>query len=249
MNARPTQKVFYSLDRATSTQDMLREYVQSKRPEAITIIKAEHQSHGRGQGDRSWHSFGRKALQQSAYFPRLRHSSQSPFVMHLLVSISLVRAIHRLVPSLDLRIKWPNDLYLNDKKVAGILLHNTIRDHHITDTIVGVGINLEPSDVPEELTRAGFIGDHTDTVIDSQELSEIIINELGEMLYAINQDAEKLRAEYNQLLYQRGEVQRFSVQGKALEAIVKEVDTHGKLVLTHDHQDHHYDYINIIWEL
>ncbi len=249
MNAHPSHKVFYSLDSASSTQDLLREYVQSQRPDFIIVIRAEHQTRGRGQGDRSWHSFGRKALQQSAYFPGLRHSTQSPFIIHLLVSISLVRAIKRLVDLPDLRIKWPNDLYLQDKKVAGILLHNSIRDHHITDTIVGVGVNLAPSKLPDGLDRAGFVTAGQSQMIDVDQLSAAIVNELEAMLYAISHDTEHLQEQYNELLYKRGEEQTFSYEGKDINATVVKVDAKGRLILHHDDQDNHYHYGHITWDL
>lgn len=120
-----------------------------------TLICAEEQTAGRGRGDRSWYSPAKAGLyfsliirprQESRYWPLLTHAA----------SIALVRTFQGLVDtkviaqSLDIDIKWPNDVLVSGKKCAGILLEMIAEDGNPA-VVVGVGINVHPDSIPPEM--------------------------------------------------------------------------------------------------
>jgi len=122
-----------------------------------TLICAEEQTAGRGRGDRSWYSPAKTGLYFSLIVRPRQKSRFWPLLTHV-ASVALVRTLQDLVDTkvishtLDLDIKWPNDVLISGKKCAGILLE-TINETNSTAVVVGVGINVHRGSVPPEMAR------------------------------------------------------------------------------------------------
>ena len=120
------------------------------------LLVAHSQTAGRGRMGRSFYS----PAQTGAYFSIL-HTLQAPLCDAVAItsaaSVAVMRAI-RTLAGIQTEIKWVNDLYYNGKKVCGILTEAVSAGEH-THVIVGIGINLDTADFPEELTGiAGSLG-------------------------------------------------------------------------------------------
>lgn len=117
-----------------------------------TLVLAERQTAGRGRMGRQWHSPKGKGIWMSMILkPNHIPLSFTP-QLTLLVSVALCRAIRSTV-SVEAGIKWPNDLLIGGRKVAGILLESSAENETLQHIIagVGIGVNLEPDDYPPEL--------------------------------------------------------------------------------------------------
>ncbi len=124
----------------TSTNDYLLPLDISSAPR---VCLAEYQTAGRGRFIRSWQAtFGQSILLSYLYPCYEDVSTLSGF--SLMIAVSLASVINRP----DLKIKWPNDLYLGDKKLGGILIELRAQSHSETKVIIGIGINVMP---PEDL--------------------------------------------------------------------------------------------------
>lgn len=120
------------------------------------VFTAAHQNTGRGRLDHKWHSPAGKNLLLSAVVGVGNLSPEHVSTLPIVAGMSVLSAISGLVaPSRKVQLKWPNDIMLDGKKVAGILC-----ERHDDNVIVGIGVNVKSQDFPEEISsRAAFLGD------------------------------------------------------------------------------------------
>lgn len=123
-----------------STNEVAMELAQEGESEG-TVIIADYQSAGRGRLDRSWHSPSGMNL----YVSVILRPPVTPFdapQMSIVSVVAAVRAITRVVPGLDLGIKWPNDIITGGKKLSGILFDMKTDMDRVDYLIAGIGINV-----------------------------------------------------------------------------------------------------------
>lgn len=123
-----------------STSTLLREQYTDSLPNLYTI-RTDYQSAGRGQAGNSWESEDSKNLLFSTLL-RCEVSPAEQFRLTMWVSVAMVEMLLKYLPAEGLTIKWPNDIYYGDKKLAGILVENTLVGSKIAYSIVGIGLNV-----------------------------------------------------------------------------------------------------------
>ena len=133
----------------------------------LTIIAARMQSAGRGQGEHTWHSAPGQNLTFSILLRhRLLKASDA-----LAVTSIMALGIRDYLRSKGIEpwIKWPNDIWVGEKKICGILVENTIHDGKIEFSIVGVGLDLNQTDWPPELPNPVSLKELTGQEYDTHE--------------------------------------------------------------------------------
>jgi BirA family transcriptional regulator, biotin operon repressor / biotin---[acetyl-CoA-carboxylase] ligase len=115
-----------------------------------TLVWAESQTQGRGRWGKSWHSKPGQSLLFSVILAPL--TGVEVFFLQLSGCIAVLEGIRKNI-DLPIHIHWPNDLYLNDKKIGGILAETASRDNVVNSMVLGVGLNLfqKRDDFPEPL--------------------------------------------------------------------------------------------------
>ncbi|WEK55729.1 MAG: biotin--[acetyl-CoA-carboxylase] ligase [Candidatus Cohnella colombiensis] len=138
------------IDVTPSTQDEVKKLAEQGSPEG-TLVIAEQQTSGRGRMGRAWVSPAGKGIWMSLLLRPPVPVHQTP-QLTLLAAVALSRAISKLT-SLDIGIKWPNDLLVDGRKISGILLETAAEDERLKYIVVGMGIsvNLDKADFKEEL--------------------------------------------------------------------------------------------------
>ena len=118
------------------------------------IFVAEKQTAGRGRMGRNWESAEGKNLTIS-FLLRPKLSTARANLLTLVAGAALFDAIAPLAPKSSLKIKWPNDLYLNDKKMAGVLTESESRGDQLQWVVCGIGIDLntDPKDFSPEVRK------------------------------------------------------------------------------------------------
>jgi BirA family transcriptional regulator, biotin operon repressor / biotin---[acetyl-CoA-carboxylase] ligase len=132
-----------------STNTKARELAEQGAPEG-TLVVAEYQTRGKGRMSRPWESpAGQNLLFSLILRPTL--PPQQTFNLILLVSVALCRSI-QMETNLELKIKWPNDLYCRERKMAGILAEFAAESDRLNYVIIGVGLNVNwsPAALPED---------------------------------------------------------------------------------------------------
>ena len=140
-----------------STQDALRKEA-ARSDVGGFVVFAEHQTRGRGRFGRSWLSPPGKNLLFSVLL-RLPHAQPTPFLVTVTASVALCEALFEGI-NLPAQIRWPNDILLADRKVAGILVERTTPRDRPPAYLVGIGlnVNLSPPDVEAATSIAELLG-------------------------------------------------------------------------------------------
>lgn len=134
-------KVHLHFSELDSTNKYASELLSKSNPTEGTVISTEFQSSGRGQIGSKWESAPQMNLTVSfIFFPHFLIPKRQ-FLLNQAVSLGLHDFVSHFIPQ-RAKIKWSNDLYVEDKKIAGMLIQNTLSSTKILSSIVGIGINI-----------------------------------------------------------------------------------------------------------
>lgn len=182
LNTKFTGKNIYYFDNIASTMDIATQYAIKGAAEG-TIVLSETQKKGRGRLGREWISPKYKGIYLSLILrPRIL-PNQAP-VLTLLSAVSICEAV-KTVTDLDTKIKWPNDIMINNKKVGGILTELNAEMDQVSFTVIGIGLNVN-NDKKTLLSCAASLRDEK-----SETINRVVL--LQEILR---------RIEFNYLLFQ-----------------------------------------------
>ena len=154
-------ETFIHLNETHSTNSYLRELImrEKEQPEG-TVVITDYQTAGRGQKGNSWESERGKNLT----FSILLHPNHIPpgkqFILSQLISIAIVGVLKKY--DRHFTIKWPNDIYWKEKKIAGMLIEVDLTGSSLSNAIIGIGININQrhfkSDAPNPVSLTQITG-------------------------------------------------------------------------------------------
>jgi BirA family biotin operon repressor/biotin-[acetyl-CoA-carboxylase] ligase len=125
-----------------------------------SIVLADFQTAGRGQMGNSWESDAACNLTFSILFCPANISANNSFVISEMASLSVKYTLDLYISGIS--VKWPNDIYYQNRKIAGILIENTIERGRISKSIIGIGLNVNQtefhSDAPNPVSMAQAAG-------------------------------------------------------------------------------------------
>ena len=132
-----------------STNDDAREAAARGAPHGMTFV-ADAQTAGRGRLGRRWHSPPGASLYVSIVL-RPNAFARDLALLPLAVGLAVAEAVDAVAPHLDARIKWPNDVFVAERKLAGVLVEGALRGDRFQHVVVGVGLNVRGPRPPEDL--------------------------------------------------------------------------------------------------
>ena len=112
------------------------------REERIPVVWTGFQTAGRGQAGNGWESEREKNLLFSVLLRKPQVPVEKQFLISMLAAVALWDTVAETIGDKQLTIKWPNDLYWGDKKLAGMLIENTLAGSEIAYSIIGIGLNI-----------------------------------------------------------------------------------------------------------
>jgi BirA family biotin operon repressor/biotin-[acetyl-CoA-carboxylase] ligase len=219
-------------DEVDSTNLTAMDLAQKDAPEG-TVVLAEEQLHGRGRGDRFWHSPVGVGIYCS-FVLRPELSPAKTMLLTLMTAVAIAKAV-AVETNLSPRIKWPNDILINDKKVAGILLESKVGATGVEHTIIGFGINVNhtPADLPQELLLAAsslFI--ELGEPVDRSKLLTKILAEVEDLYERLQQgDLALIHKEWRRLSATLGRHVRILQRGELTEGTAVDVTEEGALLV------------------
>ena len=166
-------------DSTESTNDNAKEHLKTQK-NLFSIHLAEQQISGRGRNNRKWVSpHGKNIYLSLGWKSRLLHSQLEG--LSLAVATSLVSSLEEFTSS-DLKIKWPNDLLINKKKISGILIETTDSENGL-DVVIGIGINvhMDKSEGSEIDQSWGNLEENPSSKLDRNKIIVSIISEMYEL--------------------------------------------------------------------
>ncbi len=221
---------YIHLSETASTNLYLSNLLQNNRLPEGTIVSTAHQTTGRGQMGNRWHSEAGKNLTFSMVIYPGFLSLQKQFVLNMAVSLALVDYLKAIIP--DVFIKWPNDIYISHKKIAGILVENSITGNQIKQTVIGIGLNVNQIIFPPDLANPTSLTLETGRKFELEEVTELILNFLDARLLQLKSEKfEQLHEDYLKYLYRRNKPYLFDVKGETVEGVIRNVDNTGHLIV------------------
>jgi len=221
------------LSRVASTNSYASELLRQTRPAEGTIIYSFEQENGRGQRGNMWLSEPNKNVAFSLILtPSLLHTGEQ-FLLTKIASLAVADLMAEILKNTELktRIKWPNDIYVNGKKIAGILIENSISDNKIQSSIVGIGLNINQAEFDETL-NATSLKKLSGKEYDLKEIVDRLCDFLeARYLQLKTNRREQLHHQYLQNLYQINEWQKYYSGNEIFEGKIIGTSPEGKLQL------------------
>ena len=135
------------LDSVDSTNDEARRHISEI--DNLSVVSALEQTEGRGQHGNRWSSQPGENLTFSLVVKNFMIKANEQHAISQVTALSLVALLSMY--GIDARIKWPNDIYVGDEKICGILIENSLKGQEIDWSIIGIGLNVNQTEFPDDL--------------------------------------------------------------------------------------------------
>ena len=218
------------LNEVESTNLWLRSY-KSSAGEDLTFVWTDFQTAGRGCGRNTWESEDGKNLIFSVLCHPRQVSARQQFILSMANALALKDTLDSYLG--EVKIKWPNDIYWQDKKICGTLIETVLHGNEIKDCILGTGINVNQqafrSQAPNPVSMCQILGHE----VNREDLLAKVREHLEEYLEMVDDGMwESLRANYRQALYRLQETHPFRLpDGRVVSCKVMGVDDDGHILL------------------
>lgn len=186
------------LDTVNSTNNYTANLVKEGKIVHGTVILADEQTAGRGQRGAIWLSNAGENMLFSVFLSPDNLSVKNQVALTHFTSLCLVEILRKI--GISASIKWPNDIYVSDKKIAGILIENTISGDRIANSIIGIGLNVNQMNF--ENVSATSIQSEKSEFVSIESLLFMLLFEMNLLWEHLEKgDLELLRSKYLEKMY------------------------------------------------
>ena len=234
-----------------STNDEAQRQIQNGvAPKGDFVIRADFQTDGRGQRGNTWHSTNAMNLMFSyVYFP-VKLEARHQFMLSQAAALSVAEYLKGKGVN-DVSIKWPNDIYVGMKKICGMLIENTVSGHYIRYSIIGIGVNINQTQFPENLPNPTSLANNTGLQYNLDDEFSTIIEILRQKIYDISTaNADALMQNYKSVMLGLDKTLIYRSGGKVFKGIIRDVDHHGMITVedaeTHEAQQYAFNEVNLV---
>lgn len=218
------------LEETESTNLYLKQLAREEQLEEGSMVIADFQTVGRGQMGNSWFSSkGENLLFSLLIYPKDILANEQ-FIISRIASLAVKNTLDQFTD--DIRIKWPNDIYWKEQKIAGILIENDIEGKYMGNSVIGVGININEQSFPSDLSNPVSLLQITGVVHDRDYILNIFQREFF-LLYRDFQQGEikAIEDEYMLDLYRVNGYYEYEDENGRFMAEIDDVLPSGHLVL------------------
>lgn len=233
------------LDITDSTNDYAKKLITSGKFEHKGIVITNEQTRGRGQGENQWHSEGKKNLLLSVMLDTSFLDADKQFYLSKSAALATCDFISLYCENTS--IKWPNDIYVNDEKIAGILIEHTVAGNKLMHSIAGFGININQTEFDPKIPNPTSLKLINEIKIELSDAFDIFTQLLFERFAELEQgNFNKIETDYLPKIYKLGESTTFKKANELFEATIIDVDPDGRLVLVTNGQKQKYAHHEIV---
>ena len=223
---------FIHLSETDSTNRFLHDFHDDTKADMV-VVTTDFQTAGRGQGTHSWESERAKNLLFSVLIHPVNVAVADQFILSEVGALALKKTLDAYTDGITL--KWPNDIYWQDRKISGTLIETSVSSHGFRRCIFGVGLNVNQqvfcSDAPNPVALCQIIGHE----VDRETLLHAIINHLQDYLQRLyDGEQEPFRKAYHEALYHRQGFWPYKDDKEAFRAEIIGVTHDGHLHLRDD---------------
>lgn len=228
------KKVIY-LPSCHSTNDIAAELVRKDLMEEGTVVITDNQTQGRGQRGTAWLSEPGKNLTLSFILRPVFLPIQRQFLLSQTIALALSDFLSKY--SSEVRIKWPNDIYVSGKKISGTSIENSIQGTTIASTVIGIGVNINQVDFtsPRMTSLAAMLGEEIALIVAFEELMQLLDKRYHSLKSMV--ENQVIHLEYLTHLIGYQESVKFVRQGNRFQGTVIGIAESGRILIKPDGAD------------
>lgn len=220
------------LDQVDSTNNFAMGLLKGMPLEEGAVITTTKQTRGRGQRGNSWESQPGQNVTCSVVLRPTFLDPLKQFDLTRAISLALSDVLLDVVPQHEVKIKWPNDLFVDDGKIAGLLIENIITGNQINYSVIGIGFNVNQTEFLSGGSMATSLQKITGRAFDVEGILKMICASIEVRYLQLRSDRSALlQKEYFERLFQAGVRTRFTDFTSVFEATIVDVTKDGLLVL------------------
>ena len=195
------------------------------------VVSADEQTAGKGMGGNGWESASGQNLTFSMALDMGFLPAERQFLLSEAVALGLYETLCPLIAEEKLHIKWPNDLYYENHKLAGILINSTIKADRMDISIIGIGLNVNQIQFQDWPTHPISLRQITGKEYALQPLLEQVVKSIYNKVEILKVSPTAIEEEYLQRLFRYRTWADYEVNGKVLRLFMTGIDAFGRLML------------------
>ena len=208
----------------------------------FTVIWAGNQTAGIGQQGNVWVSEPYKNLTLSLILKPTFLALTDQWLLSMTLALAVTDTIENILSKSKIQnpffIKWPNDIYIDDNKVCGILITNRVSNNHISQSICGIGLNVNQTIFPDWVPNPTSLSLETGKNHELKPLLELLLYNLESRYLQLKKNPDSIKPDYMSRLYRLGKPSPYIYNGNQITAIISDVDRLGHLhLLTDNHEE------------
>lgn len=228
-----TNHVHY-LPSCHSTNEVAQDLLQANAEEG-TVVITDDQFAGKGQAENRWTSFPGQNLTFSLILRPGFLKPNEQFLITIILSLGIKETLEDILPG-EVKIKWPNDIFFNNKKIAGLLIENVLRGSHFDASVAGIGLNVNQVIFPDKIlaTSVKLVTNHQQSL--NAILNRLLVSIATCYLQVMKRKGKFLHKRYHESLLGLGEERRFVAAGNEFNGIIQGTDEFGRLLVLKGNQ-------------
>lgn len=217
-------------DILASTNDFAVDLAKSDKPDEGTVIMADFQTKGKGQKYTTWISDKGSNLTLSILlYPSFLDPAKN-FYLSMALSLGIVDMLQTY--NISASIKWPNDIFTNTGKIAGILIENAIQKNKIKYSVLGLGLNVNQEIFPEDIQNPTSMKTELKTASDRETVLKKLLESVEHRLKKLyHLDLKMIKAQYEQKMLFRNQLKRYYTDDEVFSGTIKGVNDAGQLLI------------------
>ncbi len=221
------------LPETDSTNHQLQMLLKSGPVKEGFTVSTAYQHSGRGQMGKHWHSQpGQNILMSFVLYP-LSIKAEEQFYLSIAISLGVYDFLSELVPGVS--IKWPNDMMVGNEKICGMLIQNTLSGENISNSIIGLGLNVNQINFNSELSFATSLKRLTAKEYNLSACQLRLTDSIDERYKQLKaRQFELLKADYIKHLFEISQPHNFLIENQVVRGTIKGVDEYGCLLVEID---------------
>ncbi len=229
---------YYHFDQLDSTNAYLQR-MQSEHNIRNWVVSADEQTAGKGMGNNGWESEKGKNLTFSLAVDMGFLPAERQFLLSEAVALGIIEVLDKTLPTEQLSIKWPNDIYYGNCKLAGILINSTIKANMMDLSIIGIGLNVNQMQFQDWPTHPISLKMITGNEYDLKPLLEQIASQVIKKVKLLKIDPTVIEQDYLKRLFRYQTWADYEVGGNVRRLFMTGIDPFGRLMLV-DEADNSY---------
>ncbi len=221
-----------TFDQVASTNKTAAELLSLNKADHGVVVLANEQTDGRGQRGSSWIARPGLDLTISIVVKPKDLRADAQFALGKVAALAVHDAVRAHVQN-EVRIKWPNDVLVERRKIAGILIKNDVVGELIMASIIGVGINVNNTELDPELV-ATSMAIETGKTFDRTELMHLLLERFEHWYDKWDRNRGDGLVSYTDRLWTRGRWAEMTLDGQRITARAMDVDELGRLIVEHE---------------